>query len=334
MPSGSSTRPRMPVSSSTSRTAASGAVSPGSTWPFGSTHSSVPWRVRRPISATSAGAVVGLAGRPGRRPRSPRRSASAAGPGGRTRGRDTGRSYERVRPSCSRVRAPVRRSLLGPPRPYPCSPCPPPQVPASRAAEPARLTAGAAPCGRRAGPGGTRGRRAGRAVRRGRARAGAGRRLGARRAARPARRRPRLRHLRPARAEPSPASRAGPTPSGTSASRSAPSALSATGTGSRSRPTAARRTTRSSRKPEVPYGDTLDGDLLRRDFTVNAMAVTLPDAELRRPVRRPGRPGRRAAAHPGHAAGVLLRRPAADDAGGPVRRPARLRRSTRTCARR
>src|SRR6478735_17529 len=31
-----------------------------------------------------------------------------------------------------------------------------------------------------------------------------------------------------------------------------------------------------SRKPEVAYGDTLEGDLRRRDFTVNAMAVELP----------------------------------------------------------
>ncbi|PYF96276.1 poly(A) polymerase [Georgenia satyanarayanai] len=31
-----------------------------------------------------------------------------------------------------------------------------------------------------------------------------------------------------------------------------------------------------SRKPVVEYGDTLEGDLTRRDFTVNAMAVTLP----------------------------------------------------------
>jgi poly(A) polymerase len=34
---------------------------------------------------------------------------------------------------------------------------------------------------------------------------------------------------------------------------------------------------RTSRKPEVTYGDTLEDDLRRRDFTVNAMAVTLPD---------------------------------------------------------
>src|SRR5690606_8225711 len=33
----------------------------------------------------------------------------------------------------------------------------------------------------------------------------------------------------------------------------------------------------SSRKPEVAFGDTLDGDLSRRDFTVNAMAVRVPD---------------------------------------------------------
>jgi poly(A) polymerase len=32
-----------------------------------------------------------------------------------------------------------------------------------------------------------------------------------------------------------------------------------------------------SRKPVVAFGDSLDGDLIRRDFTVNAMAVSLPD---------------------------------------------------------
>jgi poly(A) polymerase len=32
-----------------------------------------------------------------------------------------------------------------------------------------------------------------------------------------------------------------------------------------------------SRKPEVAFGDSLEGDLRRRDFTVNAMAVQLPD---------------------------------------------------------
>ncbi|MEU3463432.1 CCA tRNA nucleotidyltransferase [Streptomyces sp. NPDC006733] len=33
---------------------------------------------------------------------------------------------------------------------------------------------------------------------------------------------------------------------------------------------------RTSRKPEVSYGDTIEEDLVRRDFTVNAMAVALP----------------------------------------------------------
>lgn len=35
-----------------------------------------------------------------------------------------------------------------------------------------------------------------------------------------------------------------------------------------------------SRKPEVDFGDSLEGDLTRRDFTVNAMAVRLPGIEL------------------------------------------------------
>ena len=56
-----------------------------------------------------------------------------------------------------------------------------------------------------------------------------------------------------------------------------------------------------SRKPEVEYGDSLVGDLSRRDFTVNAMALSLPDARLEDPfggivdlahklLRTPGRP--------------------------------------------
>ena len=34
---------------------------------------------------------------------------------------------------------------------------------------------------------------------------------------------------------------------------------------------------RSSRNPVVTYGESLDGDLARRDFTINAMALALPD---------------------------------------------------------
>jgi poly(A) polymerase len=37
---------------------------------------------------------------------------------------------------------------------------------------------------------------------------------------------------------------------------------------------------RDSRKPEVSYGDSLADDLVRRDFTVNAMAVRLPSLEF------------------------------------------------------
>jgi poly(A) polymerase len=37
---------------------------------------------------------------------------------------------------------------------------------------------------------------------------------------------------------------------------------------------------RTSRKPDVVYGDTLAEDLVRRDFTVNAMALALPTCEF------------------------------------------------------
>ena len=36
----------------------------------------------------------------------------------------------------------------------------------------------------------------------------------------------------------------------------------------------------TSRKPEVEFGDSLEGDLARRDFTVNAMALRVPDLQL------------------------------------------------------
>lgn len=57
----------------------------------------------------------------------------------------------------------------------------------------------------------------------------------------------------------------------------------------------------SSRKPDVDFGDSLAGDLGRRDFTVNAMAVSVPDRGFEDPyggvvdlahrvLRTPGRP--------------------------------------------
>ncbi|GAA1125119.1 CCA tRNA nucleotidyltransferase [Nocardioides aquiterrae] len=57
----------------------------------------------------------------------------------------------------------------------------------------------------------------------------------------------------------------------------------------------------TSRKPDVDFGDSLAGDLGRRDFTVNAMAVTVPGRQLEDPyggivdlahqvLRTPGRP--------------------------------------------
>ncbi len=56
-----------------------------------------------------------------------------------------------------------------------------------------------------------------------------------------------------------------------------------------------------SRKPAVKYGDSLVGDLARRDFTVNSMALSLPEQQLEDPfggvvdlahqvLRTPGRP--------------------------------------------
>ena len=123
--------------------------------------------------------------------------------------------------------------------------------------------------------------RARRAVRGRRARARAGRRPGARRDARP----PRPTSTSPPRRRPDETerllARLGRRASGTSAAPSAPSA--------------AARATWQRRDHDVPlrglrparpasrrstFGDSLEGDLGRRDFTVNAMAVRLPGREF------------------------------------------------------
>ena len=85
----------------------------------------------------------------------------------------------------------------------------------------------------------------------------------------------------------------------------------------------------SSRKPDVDFGDSLEGDLGRRDFTRQLDGGAGAGPRVRRPVRRDRRPGRAGAAHPRRARGLLLRRPAADDARRPLRRPAGLRRRAR-----
>ncbi len=83
----------------------------------------------------------------------------------------------------------------------------------------------------------------------------------------------------------------------------------------------------ASRKPEVRFGKDLGDDLVRRDFTVNAMALRLPSLELVDPhggvrdlvglqLRTPPLPRSRSRTTPAHDAGCALRLPAE-----PRRRP-------------
>ena len=77
-----------------------------------------------------------------------------------------------------------------------------------------------------------------------------------------------------------------------------------------------------SRKPQVRFGDTLEGDLVRRDFTVNAMAVELPSKRFVDPYGGLAHLAEGLIDTPATAGAVLLRRPAADDAGRPLHLPA------------
>ena len=82
-----------------------------------------------------------------------------------------------------------------------------------------------------------------------------------------------------------------------SSSRSARRSGTSGGTSARSAPQVARRAGRDHDVPrrqlrrahaqaDVAFGDTLEGDLARRDFTVNSMALRVPDAVARRSDRR------------------------------------------------
>ena len=114
-----------------------------------------------------------------------------------------------------------------------------------------------------------------RAVRRRGPRAVPGGRQRPRRGPGPAGRRPRLRHRRPPGRRAADAAAVGRCAVGHRDSSSAPSAPARTRTASRSPPTAPTATTRCRATREVRFGTSLEGDLVRRDFTVNAMAVRI-----------------------------------------------------------
>ena len=310
----------MPVSSSTSRTAACSAVSPCSTCPLGSDQRIRPRRSIRPISAppcgrssvstTSPPAEVSSTRRhPGRRGRAMpsivsvgRHSYRTAGrPAGRRRGRPAGRR---------RLDGRVRRPCL----PSRCRVTSPADlVPVPRGRRPPRPPVFAAR----------------------RPRAAPGRRLGPRRAARPARRRPRLRHRRPPGADAGAGHGLGRRDLGRPASSSAPIGVQERGLRLEITTFRAEAYDGVTRNPVVAYGDSL----ARRPAPARLHGQRdgrLAAGTRRSPTRTAG--WRDLAARvlrtPADAARVVRRRPAADAAGRPVRRPARLHRRRRTWSRR
>ena len=83
---------------------------------------------------------------------------------------------------------------------------------------------------------------------------------------------------------------------------------------------------RVSRNPVVAFGDSIEDDLVRRDFTVNAMAVDAagPERTFVDPYGGLAALAAGVLRHAGDARGVVRRRPAADAARRAVRQPARL----------
>ena len=154
-----------------------------------------------------------------------------------------------------------------------------------------------------------------------------GRRPGARRAARPAAQRPRLHHLGTARGHRAAAHAAGPTRSGTWAATSAP-------IGCRKGDWQIEITTYRSDelRPDLPQAG---GRLRRHRSTATWAAATSRSTRWRCAARAAtfvdpygglDDLADAGAAHPRTPGGLVRRRPAADDAGRPVRRAARLHR--------
>ena len=92
-----------------------------------------------------------------------------------------------------------------------------------------------------------------------------------------------------------------------------------------------------SRNPQVRFGERLDDDLVRRDFTVNAMAVRVTadgPAEFHDPLGGLAALRAKVLDTPSAPESVVRRRPAAHAARGEVRFAARLHASRRGCLRR